>query len=158
MARLQDVLRRIITEMDDEEAKDEMRELRDQLKQGQKVSVADIREAIAAAPPEERAALRELLAEELNDDGNPPPADDGNGDDKGKGKRKPNPKPPATKRNVRPGRKSGAAYDWYVDDDGKVVRSPTAVIYSGEDEPDEVEMLPPEDDDNDDDGKGGDEE
>lgn len=143
MPRLQDVLRRISAEMDDEEAKDEIRELRDQLKEGHKVTVADIREAIASAPVEERAQLRELLAEELSDDGDPPAPDD-------KGKKDPprrkQPKQPAAKRNTRPGRKSGAAYDWFVDDDGKVVRSPTAVIYSGEDEPDEVEMLPADDD------------
>ena len=47
---------------------------------------------------------------------------------------------------TRPGRKSGEAYDWTVDDDGNVVRSDVAVVWSGEDEPDEVE-LPPEPDD-----------
>lgn len=150
---LKDVLAKIVKELDDEEAKDEIRDLRDQLAQGKRVTLADIREAIAEAPPEDRAAIRELLAEEL--DGQPvadPPAPDDDG--KGKGKRKPKPEPP--KRSTRPGRRSGQAYDWFVDDDGQVVRSNVAVIYSGEDEPDEVEMLPP--DPKPDDDAGGDDE
>lgn len=53
----------------------------------------------------------------------------GSGDDQGR-----------RRRRTRPGRKSGAAYDWTLDDDGEVVRSDVAVVYSGEDEPDEVEL------------------
>ena len=41
---------------------------------------------------------------------------------------------------TRPGRKKGSAYAWTVDDDGKVVKTDIAHIYSGEDEPDEVEL------------------
>lgn len=152
MAQLKDVLARIVRELEDEEAKDEVRELREQLAAGNKVSLADIREAISSASPEERASIRELLAEELN--GKEPPADGGK-QEPPKRKRKEDPTPPPTGRRTRPGRKSGAAYDWYVDDDGKVVRSPTAVIYSGEDEPDEVEMLPEPDDDDGNNDEGG---
>jgi hypothetical protein len=47
-------------------------------------------------------------------------------------------KPPKVKS--RPGRKSGAAYDWWVDDDGQVYKLDTARIYSGPDEEDEVEI------------------
>ncbi len=45
------------------------------------------------------------------------------------------------KAKTRPGRKNGQAYGWWVDDDGKVFRLDTARIYSGEDEPDEVEIA-----------------
>lgn len=53
---------------------------------------------------------------------------------------------PATpERRTRPGRKTGLAYDWEVDERGNVVdlRGQPARIYSGDDEPDEVEL--PED-------------
>ena|SRR5260221_8028586 len=46
--------------------------------------------------------------------------------------------PPSGK--TRPGRKSGNAYDWTVDDDGNVVRDGVAHIYSGADEDDEVAL------------------
>lgn len=48
------------------------------------------------------------------------------------------PSPPKPK--TRPGRKANMAYDWDVDDDGRVVELDVARIYSGEDEPDEVEL------------------
>lgn len=41
---------------------------------------------------------------------------------------------------TRPGRKSGAAYDWYIGEDGTVVQSETAIVYSGEDEPESVPL------------------
>lgn len=142
--KLADVLSRIASELKDEEAKDEVRELRDALAEGKRVSIADIREAISEAPPEERAQLRAILAEEL--DGAPAPKSDD--EPKPPRKKKDPPAPTPSGRKTRPGRKSGMAYDWDVDDDGKVYRSPTAMIYSGEDEPDEVEMFPePEDED-----------
>lgn len=152
MADLKTVLTKIVREMEDEEAKDEVRTLREQLEQGKRVTITDIREAINEAPPEERAQLRELLAEELE---TPAPAQEPPADEKDKRKPKPKPKP-SSDRKTRPGRRSGQAYDWFVDDDGNVVRSNVAVIYSGEDEPDEVEMLPVPDPTEDDDEGGGD--
>jgi hypothetical protein len=59
------------------------------------------------------------------------PADDDDNEGKGKGK---------GKGTTRPGRKAGNAYDWDVDDDGKVIELPVARVYSGEDEPDEVAL------------------
>src|ERR1035437_9356780 len=47
------------------------------------------------------------------------------------------------KAKTRPGRKKGSAYQWGVDDKGKVQKTDIAHIFSGEDEPDEVEV--PED-------------
>ena len=146
--KLREVLSRIATELHDEEVAEEFKELKDR-----KASWEEVMEAIRSAPPEARAELRAILADETagargaRDNGKEDKPDDK--DDKGvedpdaddpDGKGKP-------KRRKRPGRRSGAAYDWYVDDDGQVVRSPVAVIYSGEDEPDEVEMLDEEDDD-----------
>lgn len=64
--------------------------------------------------------------------------DDDNNDDDGK--------PPKNKpKRTRPGRRSGAVYDWFVDENGKVVKAEVAKVYTGEDEPDEVEL--PEDED-----------
>lgn len=136
---LRAVLERVAAELKDEEAKEELAELREALGEGKKLTLADIRDVIAEAPPEERAELRALLAEELDGD---PPAPPRKKDDPPAPPPTDDP-PKPTNRRVRPGRKSGQAYDWYVDaDTGEVTRSPVAVIYSGEDEPDEVEMLP----------------
>lgn len=50
----------------------------------------------------------------------------------------PDSKPPKVKK--RPGRKSGNAYDWDVDDDGNRVERDTVVVWSDGDEDDEVEV------------------
>lgn len=136
-SKLREVLGKISKELEDEEVAQEFEDLKNR-----KVTVGDILTALRDAPPEERAQIREILADEGivvepagGNGGEPEP-------EPPKKKKKDDPKPLA--RRMRPGRKSGAAYDWYTDDDGNVVRSPVAVIYSGEDEPDEVEMLDPE--------------
>lgn len=64
-----------------------------------------------------------------------PPADDADADDD---ESKPKPK-------TRPGRRSGGAYKFDVDDDGNVVRLDIPKIYNGPDEPNAVE-LPGDDD------------
>jgi hypothetical protein len=152
--KLKDVLARIARELEDEELREEFAELK-----SRRASWEDVLEAIRNAPPEGRAELREIMLAEIaaaaeGDDEDELPApqgkggrrdageDDGTEEDnvgggKGGGKKK------KVRRRVRPGRRSGMAYDWYVDEEtGEIVRSPVAVIYSGEDEPDEVEMLP----------------
>lgn len=51
--------------------------------------------------------------------------------------------PPAVEeppKKMRPGRKSGKVYNWTVDDAGKVQRIDIPTIFSGKDEPDEVEL------------------
>lgn len=53
--------------------------------------------------------------------------------------------PPVPTRRTRPGRKAGRAYMWTIDDDGKVQKQSLAHIYSGPDEPDEVEIVEPSD-------------
>ena len=146
--KVREVLARVARELQDEETAAEFEELKQR-----KPTWDDLMQLVKDAPPEARAELRSILAEEGVTV--VPPKSNG----KGKAKEPPpdepdepdEPKPPA--RRKRPGRKSGSAYDWYVDDDGNVVRSPVAVIYSGEDEPDEVEML-----DEPDEPEGGDDE
>ena len=54
-------------------------------------------------------------------------SDDGDGEEESAGK-------------TRPGRKNGAAYNWWVDDDGEVYKLDVARIYTGEDEDDEVAL------------------
>ena len=46
----------------------------------------------------------------------------------------------ALERRVRPGRKSGKAYGWTVDQTGQVQKVDIATIYNGPDEPEEVEL------------------
>lgn len=135
---VREVLARVARELEDEETKDDLQELK-----SRKPTWEDVRDALANMPPEERAKVRALLIEE----GAPV---DKNGKGKGKAKKvdptddddddKDDDKP-TPQRRARPGRKSGMAYDWYVDDDGNVVRDGMAHVFSGEDEPDEVEML-----------------
>lgn len=154
MARtMKEVLAQVVKELDDDEVRDEFEQLRNR-----KVTWADVKEAIAEAPPEDRAELRRLLADEGapasvtgqnggsgagddDTDAGTDADDDGDAGGGDGGRRR----DPGRERRLRPGRKSGMAYDWFVDDDGNVVKSSTAIIYSGEDEPDEVEMLDDED-------------
>lgn len=48
--------------------------------------------------------------------------------------------PPEPRRKTRPGRKSGSVYQYYTDDDGRVHATDLPQVWSGEDEPDEVEI------------------
>lgn len=141
-SKLRSVLERIAAELKDEEAQDELAELREEIRTGGKLSIADLRDLIAEAPAEERAELRALLAEAADDEPPTPPR-----------QRKPaatydeppagDPPPPDPNRRVRPGRKSGNAYDWGVDEEtGEIVKAPMAYIFTGDDEPDEVELMP----------------
>jgi uncharacterized coiled-coil protein SlyX len=47
---------------------------------------------------------------------------------------------PEPVKAMRPGRKKGKAYQFTVDDEGRVQKTDIAHIYSGDDEPDEVEL------------------
>ena len=101
--------------------------------------IAELKEQIAAKPKAEREeAFEEISDEELElirqhraGKAVPPVAPEP----------KPNPQP-AVEARTRPGRKKGKAYGWTVDDAGVVVKTDIAHIYSGEDEPDEVELPP----------------
>lgn len=54
--------------------------------------------------------------------------------------------PEAKPSRTRPGRKSGALYEFTVDDAGNVQRVDIPTVYSGPDEPDEVELPDDEED------------
>ena len=141
--RLRTVLERLATELKDEESREELDELRDQIGEGHRLTYQDLLDVIAEAPPEERAKLRALLADELEDDDvTPPPTPPKK--KKGDPEPPPNDDPaPPSGRRTRPGRRSGQAYDWAVDEEtGQVVKAPMAYIYSGDDEPEEVELMP----------------
>lgn len=139
MADIKDLFRRLADELDKEERDELLEEMK-----GRKLTGEELLEAIKSLDPQARAEVRKVLAEveeEIEEE---------------KEKEKPKPKPnaeeeaegeeekPKPKRNVRPGRKSGRAYGWWVDENGKVIQLDIARVYSGEDEPDEVEMLPVE--------------
>jgi hypothetical protein len=84
--------------------------------------------------------------------GRPGAGDGGGSGDGGAGDGDPDPDPKPARTRTRPGRRSGNVYDWDVDEDGKVVRLDTAKVYSGDDEPERVEI--PAADDPDDAGGG----
>ncbi len=122
------------------------------------IDAAEAAEDAAGTKEQQTAAQARLEALEERYDrleklyieqGGTPPADDDDDDQddepapKPKKKQKPAPAPKPT----RPGRRNGQAYDWDVDDDGNVIRLDVATVFSGEDEPDEVELP---DDDSDD--------
>jgi hypothetical protein len=138
MADLAGIMRRLADEIEKEERGDESKATQDR--------ITKLEERLAAAKKREPAAVDDAL-EEITDEElelirahraslvaptvTPPPVD-------------PPVDPPAAK--TRPGRKKGQAYQWTVDEKGKVQRTDIAHIYSGEDEPDHVEILEEVDD------------
>lgn len=144
-ADMKALLRKILAEAEEEDARDELATLKEKVDAGGTVTLAQIREAISAAPPEERAELRKLLAEEAEQPApasEPAPA--------------PLPTPPPTdpvdevepvdaKVRKRRGRKRGLVYEDDFEQNPankeqyRHVRLPLARIYEGEDEPDVVE-------------------
>jgi hypothetical protein len=90
---------------------------------------------------DELAAVKEFLAERRKgSDAHGTP--DGAAPDGSAGGDPPKPK-------TRPGRKSGQVYKWDVDDDGNVIALDIPKVFSGDDEPDRVE-LPAETEDEED--------
>lgn len=140
---IKDILRRVIEQIDQEE----QNLLLDELK-NKKLTSAELVDAIRDLPPAERAAVREAFISVAEDDGSrqdksaakeldkeaqkEEEARGVEGDAVEEEKKK--------KGKTRPGRKSGKAYGWYIDEKGRVKVSDVAQVYSGEDEPDEVEM------------------
>ncbi len=124
----------------DDEARDELNELK-----GRRMTLADLESALDDATDEDRerfkaALIRHGIGEEEAEriaDGSPAPPANGDGGSAGDAS-PPEPAPPAKK--TRPGRKSGQAYQWTVDDEGNVVKKGTATVYNGPDEDDEVEI------------------
>lgn len=96
----------------------------------EKEPAAEKREALGELDDDEIALLEEYRAGKLT----PPPPDEGIDDGK---------EPPKVRR-TRPGRKSGALYEYVTDDEGRIQKVDIPTVYSGADEPDEVEI--PDDD------------
>lgn len=146
MADTKEVLRRVLKELDEEEKS----ELLESLK-GKKLTSDELLAAIRELPPEARKEVREALAdvkedieEEDKDKKKTKTKIESTEDDEEEDKDK-----KAPKTRTRPGRKSGRAYGWWIDDDGEVVKLDIARVYSGPDEPDEVDLLPKANDDED---------
>lgn len=150
-ADIKTVLKRLLEELDAEDEK----ELIEALK-GKKLTADELLAAIRELPPESKKEVREALAdvqEEIEEEDKTKPKTKKKEEETEEEEKE---KPKNKKARTRPGRKSGRAYDWWVDEEGEVVRLDIARIYSGEDEPDEIEMFPKdedEDDDDEDDGK-----
>lgn len=132
-------LRKLADDIDAEEAKLEEADSRKQQQDAQ-------------ARLEALEARYDRLEQLYIEQGGVPPSDD---EDENDDDQEPPPtkkKQPAKKKpagRTRPGRKAGQAYDYDVDDDGRIVSLSVAQVYSGEDEPDEVQL--PDDDDGDED-------
>jgi hypothetical protein len=131
-------LRRLADELDAEEKTEAEAELRakvDRLEEAQNRGGLSDEQTTVLRRAEE--LLDELDRERDEDRGSSSSSDGsptGSSSDDDAGE--PEPKPAKT----RPGRKSGAAYDWTVDDDGKVRKVDVATVWTGADEPDEVEL------------------
>lgn len=130
---LEALLRRLLKEIDDDKAESRLRELETK----GTVSVRSIIDALKEAPEEEREELSGILSEALGitdaaadaalgvtDPPDPPPTD-------------PPTDPPADPaKRTRQGRKRDGVYDF----DEKGEKTDHLYVYSGEDEPDEVEL------------------
>lgn len=109
---------------------------------GLRAEIDELKEAISKKPQvEKQDALaelddeeRQLLADHRAGKLNPPPADEQPSEEILE----------TTPKRTRPGRRSGQAYNYFIDDDGRKHPTDLPTIYSGPDEPDEVEL--PEDD------------
>lgn len=143
MADIKEVLRRVVDELDTEDRNALLLELKDK-----KLTSRELVEAIRNLPPEERAEVRDAFLEVANETKSEKGAadkleDDAEKDEEAKGVEGDDDETKKEKkRKTRPGRKNGRAYAWYVDEKGKVQVSDVARVYSGEDEPDEVDLYP----------------
>ncbi len=134
------LLRDALAAVEQSKAKDELEERFKRLEERRpELRMSDVMAALEGASDEELDALQGTVlggrAAAVLDDRD----DDDNDDD-------PPATPPKPKPRTRPGRKSGSAYDWDVDKDGEVVPVGMARVYSGDDEPEEVELRDAEQD------------
>jgi len=135
-------LQKMLAELEEEERNDLLLELKDK-----KLTSSELVEAIKNLPADERAAVRDAFIETAETEGSRTEKKDAKEleeearkEEEAKGVEGEEEKKDEKKRKTRPGRKHGRAYDWYVDDKGRVKVTDIASVYSGEDEPDEVEM------------------
>lgn len=150
MADIREILRRVLSELDQEEQNELLLSLKDK-----KLSGKELVDAIRELPPEERAAVREAFIEVAESEGGREEKKEAKELEKEAEKEEENnlgneseKEKKEKKRKTRPGRKHGKAYGWYIDDKGRVKVSDVAQVYSGEDEPDEVELYPDDEEEN----------
>lgn len=124
MARLQDVLRRLADELDTAEAEernaDSERERREASERVERLEaeIAELRASATVPPPSPPPPVVEPPVT--------PPVE---------------PPPPEPQVRTRRGRKSGQLYDeWPDEETGELVKLDIPRVYTGEDEPDEVEI------------------
>lgn len=140
---IKDIFRRVIDELDEEEQKELLTQLKDK-----KLTGKEIADAIRELPEDERASIRDAflsVTESSNPDKQTKSEASKLEDEKEKEEEEGVPaadEKEKKKGKTRPGRKNGRAYGWYVDEKGRVKVSDVASVYSGEDEPDEVELYP----------------
>lgn len=146
---IKEIFRRVIEQLDQEEQADLLNELKDK-----KLTGKEIADAIRELPENERASIREAFISESTS-GDPATRKEGEKLEKEAEKEEEEGGLPVSeegktkKKKTRPGRKNGRAYGWYVDEKGRVKVSDVATVYSGEDEPDEIELLEDEDEEED---------
>jgi hypothetical protein len=130
MPSLVDMLRRLADEYEKEE--------HGEVSKATEQRIAELEAAVKRAPADDREEALEELDEDEWELVKQHRASKETPESKPKRERKPaeEEKP----RRTRPGRKAGAAYNWYLDDDNVVQRSDIPVVYNGDDEPDEVEL------------------
>lgn len=145
-------IRKILSRLLDELDKEEKDELLENLK-GKKLTGEELVAAIKELPPESRKEVREALAdvkEEIEEEEEEGKSKSKKKDDEDEEEETDDGKKKKSKARTRPGRKSGRAYSWWIDEKGEIVQLDIARVYSGEDEPDEVEMLPVNEEDDED--------
>lgn len=139
---IKEIFRRVIDQLDEEERNDLLLELKDK-----KLSGKELADAIRELPEDEKAAVREVFISVAEKTGGPAEKKEaGKLEDEAEKEEEQQGAPvdetkTEKKRKARPGRKNGRAYGWYVDEKGRVKVSDVATVYSGDDEPDEVELY-----------------
>ena len=146
MPDLAAILRRVADETEQQEKGESTKQLEDRVAALEQQPARDVREALSQLSDEDLAALADRLRgplgvaarqEEDRREEDTSDAHEGGGDDA------PPPDPPA--RRTRPGRRKGKLYHYRTDEKGRVIESAVPVVYTGDDEPDEVD-LPGDDD------------
>lgn len=139
---IKEIFRRVIDQLDEEERNDLLLELKDK-----KLSGKELADAIRELPEDEKAAVREVFISVAEKTGGPAEKKEaGKLEDEAEKEEEKQGLPvegkeTEKKRKSRPGRKNGRAYGWYVDEKGRVKVSDVATVYSGDDEPDEIELY-----------------
>lgn len=146
---IKQIFREVLDKLEEEERNDLLLELKDK-----KLSGKELIEAIRDLPEDEKAAVRDAFIDVADRSGTGLNKEvkemekDAEKDEEAKGvegEETEGEKKEEKKRKSRPGRKNGRAYGWYVDEKGRVKVSDVASVYSGDDEPDEVELYDQDD-------------